>query len=219
MCNLVSKRRFKPAGNDPLLPDASPNQAPEDIIRNIVLGLPAEYDLPEVISGLFQRLGIVTSVIKGGSNSTNAERLESSSFIRRIDSQLFKSIAVPDREGNTSRRPHLTQVFYIVVLIYVTLLSRHEGPSVEVFLYRFEEIFKNEASNLGRVIVKLFRLLLAGVPFESEIFTAEMSLLVDACVTMTWSPCRDLKVTLLNFFVQDSACQGQLQELWKHRIT
>jgi hypothetical protein len=179
---------------------------------------PEDYNLSEVISDIFQQLGTVTSVIKGG-NSTNAERMESSSFISRIDSKLFKSISVPDREGNISRRFHLTQVFYIVVLIYITLLSGHEGPSAEIFLYRFEEIFKNEATNLGRAIVKLFRLLLAGVPFESEIFNSGMSLLLDDCIALDWPQWRDIKVAVLNFFVQDPACQGQLQDLWRHRIT
>lgn len=196
----------------------APNQAPENIIRDIALGLPAGYDLSEVISDIFRRLGTVTSVVRGG-NSTNAERLESSSFVGRMDAQLFRSITVPDRVGSTSRRLHLTQVFHILVLIYVTLVSGYEGPSIEVFLYRFKEIFKNEAIDLGRVVVKLFRLLLAGVPFESEIFTAEMSQLIDACVSMGWSPWRDIKVALLNFFIQDLACQGQLQDLWRHRNT
>lgn len=194
------------------------NQVPEHIIRDIALGLPTGYDLSEVISDIFRQLGTVTSVIRGG-NSTNVERLESSSFVSRMDAELFKSITVPDRVGNTSRRLHLTQVFHILVLIYVTLVSRYEGPSIEHFLYRFEEIFKNEGTYLGRVIVKLFRLLLDGAPFESAIFTAEMSQLIDACVTMGWLPFRNIKVGLLNFFIQDPACQGQLQDLWRHRNT
>jgi hypothetical protein len=218
LCNLVSKRRFNGVGYSAPAPEASPNQAPENIIRDIASALPAGYDLSEVISDIFQRLGTVTSVIRGG-NSTNAERLESSSFVSKMDAQLFSSIAVPDRVGRTSRRLHLTQVFHIVVLIYVTLLIGYEERSIEAFLYQFEEIFKNEATDLGRAIVKLFRLLLAGVPFESEIFTTQMSQLIDACVNMDWPPWRDIKVALLNFFVHDQACQGQLQDLWRHRNT
>lgn len=196
------------------------NGGPESIIQNILLGLPAGYNLPKVILEKFRRLVTVTSVVRN-TNASTAERLESSSFISRTDADLCKSIAPrlgSDKEGNTSRRHHLTQTFQLVVLIYTTLVSGYEGPTTELFLYRFEKIFKDESIEWGRVIVCLFRLLLAGVAFESDIFKTEMSLLIDTSLPMLWTQWRDVKVVLLDFFVHNPACHGQLQNLWKQRI-
>jgi hypothetical protein len=67
--------------------------------------------------------------------------------------------------------------------------------------------------------VTIFRLLLAGVAFESDSFTSELSSLIQACTKMDWLAMRDAKVALFDFLVQDTLCKGQLQDLWKNRVT
>jgi hypothetical protein len=67
--------------------------------------------------------------------------------------------------------------------------------------------------------VTLFRLLLAGVAFEADSFTSEVSSLIEACTNMDWLAMRDAKVALFDFLVQDPLCKGQLQDLWKNRVT
>jgi hypothetical protein len=62
---------------------------------------------------------------------------------------------------NRSRRHHLNQVFPNVVLLYVTFTSGYEGPTTDVFLTQFKKIFNEDSVGLGRVIVNIFRLLLA----------------------------------------------------------
>jgi hypothetical protein len=120
---------------------------------------------------------------------------------------------------NTSRRHHLNQVFPTVVLLYVTFISGDEGPIGDVFLTQFKKIFSEDSVDLGRGIVTLFRLLLAGVAFEADSFTSEMSSLIEACTKMDWLAMRDAKVALFDFLVQDPLCKGQLQDLWKSRVT
>jgi hypothetical protein len=104
-------------------------------------------------------------------------------------------------------------------LIYVAFISRYDDLSTKEFFSRFKDIFNDETVDLGRVIIKIFRLLLAGVAIESESFTAEMSALIEACTKMDWLAMRDAKVTLFDFLVEDSACKGQPQDLWKNRAT
>jgi hypothetical protein len=213
-CNLYSKRRF----SRPKPPDASLKQAPEEKVPETEPRLPPGYDMTQVLPDLFKRLGIVTSVIKGD-NATDEERLDSSTFISEMDAKLFGLRCLPDRTGNTSRRHHLNQVFPVVVLIYVTFISGHESQSADNFFSRFEDMIDDEAEAWGRSITKIFKLLLAGVAFESELFAAEMSSLIEACINMDWEAMRDVKVALFEFFVKDPACKGQLQDLWKNRIT
>jgi hypothetical protein len=120
---------------------------------------------------------------------------------------------------NTSRRHHLNQVFPTVVLLYVTFTSGYEGPTTGVFHSQFKKIFSEDSVDLGRGIVTLFRLLLAGVAFEADSFTSEVSSLIEACTRMDWLAMLDAKVALFDFLVQDPLCKGQLQYLWKNRVT
>ncbi|KAE9378982.1 hypothetical protein N431DRAFT_326830 [Stipitochalara longipes BDJ] len=213
-CNLYSKRRF----SQPRPPDASPKQAPEDKVPKSAPRLPPGYDMTKVLPDIFKGLGTVSSVINGD-DFTNEARLNSSTFINETDAKLYSLKCLPDRTGNTSRRHHLNQVFPTVVLIYVTFISNHDGPTTNEFLSRFDKIFEGNAVDLGQVFVKIFQLLLAGVPFESESFTAEISSLIEACTEMDWLAMRDTKAALLDFLVHDPACEGQLQDLWKDRVT
>ncbi len=61
--------------------------------------------------------------------------------------------------------------------------------------------------------------LLAGVAFELEVSTSEIESLIEASTKMEWEAMRDVSVALFEFFVKDPACKGQLQDLWKNRIT
>ena len=213
-CNLYSKRRF----SQPRPPDASPKQTPEDKVPKSAPRLPPGYDMTQVLPTLFKRMGTVTSVIRGA-NPTNEARLDSSTFISETDAKLYALKCLPDRTGNTSRRHHLNQVFPTAVLIYVTFISGHEGHATDEFLSRFEKLFRDEAIDLGQAIASIFRLLLAGVAYESDSVAAEMSSLIDACTKMDWLAMQDAKVALLDFLVHDLACKGQLQDLWKDRVT
>jgi hypothetical protein len=213
-CNLYSKRRF----GRPKPPDMSSKQAPEDKVPKSAPRLPPGYDMTQVLPDLFKLLGTVTSVIKGDS-STSEERLESSTFISKTDAKVSALRCLPDRTGNTSRRHHLNQVFPTVVLLCVTFISGYEGPTADVFLSQFKEIFNEDLVGLGRVIVNIFQLLLAGVAFEADPFTSEVSSLIEACTKMDWLAMRDAKVVLFDFLVQDPLCKGQLQDLWKNRVT
>ena len=113
----------------------------------------------------------------------------------------------------------MNQVIPLVVLIYVTFISRYERQSAGNFFSRFEDIIDDEAEASGKSITKIFKLLLAGVAFESELFATEIESLNEGCTKMDWEAMRDVKVALFEFFVKDPACKGQLQDLWKHRIT
>jgi hypothetical protein len=104
-------------------------------------------------------------------------------------------------------------------LIYVTFISGYKSQSAENFFSQLEDIIDDEAEAWGRSITKIFKLLLAGVAFESELFATEIESLIEACTKMDWEAMRDIKVALFEFFVKDPACKGQLQNLWKHRIT
>lgn len=213
-CNLYSQRRF----SRPKPPDVSSKQVPEDKVPKSAPRLPPGYDMTQVLPDLFKRLGNVTSVIKGDS-STSEERLESSTFISETDAKVFALRCLPDRTGNTSRRHHLNQIFPTVVLLYATFISGYEGPTTDAFLSQFKEIFKEDSVDLGRVIVNTFQLLLAGVAFEADSFTSEVSSLIEACTKMDWLAMRDAKIALFDFLVQDPLCKGQLQDLWKNRVT
>lgn len=179
--------------------------------------LPVEFDRYEVIGSIIQGLHTITIAIRADDTSAS-QNLESNAFITRINTKLSESICIQDREGSSFRQLYLFQSFHILALVYTSLVLGYEGPAAELFINRFERALDDSGTDFGIAIGNLFRLLLAGEDMSSDTFGACTSELVDAIVTMDWSSWRDVKITLLEFWVHDPACHGQLQDLWKERI-
>jgi hypothetical protein len=147
-----------------------------------------------------------------------SQNIESYAIINHINTKLHDFISTPDLEGGTYRRRYIRLSFYILVLIYTALVSVYEGPATELFIYRFEKALVDSGPDFGNTIANLFRLLLAGEDLTSDTFAVCLLELVDVAAMMEWSSWRDVKNTLLNFFVHSPACCGQLQDLWKERM-
>lgn len=209
-CNLLSKRRFTPTKYFPDLLYTATDGVPEKILR----GLPLGYDLYKELIDLFEGMHQLTSLAQSGADYI----LDKPEFLIQTEAELYKTVCLPDTEGVRSRRRHTHQSLLILPLIYMALVSEYEGPSAELFLYRFQKILLGDGACWGEAVANLFRTLLTGEPWESKLFGLQISLLVDVCTTLEWSAWRDIKNALLQFFIYDSACHGPLQESWKNRI-
>ena len=185
--------------------------------EKILAGLPNGYDLLREIANLVQGLRTLTVAIRAG-ESVHSERTGSYIFIARIDSELYRSVRSPDQAGNRSRRRYLLQSCHIFALTYVALVTGSGGTATELFLYRFENGFTVIASEMGAVAAKTFRSLLAKEDFRPQTLATTISELIDVCVTLDWSSWRDISGVLLDFFLCDPSCHGQLQQLWKERM-
>lgn len=190
---------------------------PEGVPEKILSHLPAGYDLYKELMSTFSRMHTMTSVLRSAS-STDAQRLELSDSVSRIDAALYQSICMPFTEGNRSRRRHIQQSLYILTLVYTSLVSEYEGPQTEIFIYRFEKIWDGESREWSEVIIGIFRSLLVGENLGSQVLMHQIARLIDLSVTLGWALWRHIKEVLLNYFVYDPACHGQLQELWKGRF-
>lgn len=211
-CNLLSKRRFTPRKYVPDLLYTATDGVPEKILR----GLPVGYDLYKELVVTFEGMHGLTSLVQsGGATDPGLERPE---FIVQTEAELYKILCTPDTEGVRSRRRHVHQSLLILPLVYMALVSEYEGPSAELFLLRFRNSLTGDSVLWGEAVANLFRTLLVGEPWESELLATQLSLLVDVCITLEWSSWRDIKTALLQFFIYDPACRGPLQESWKNRI-
>ncbi|KAE9369852.1 hypothetical protein N431DRAFT_485662 [Stipitochalara longipes BDJ] len=211
-CNIVARRRLVTTKYEPEL-CTTLEGVPEHMHKNI----PAGYDLYKELVSTFEGMYTMTSIIRS-KESAGTRSLAIPNSINRVDAELYRLICLPDQIGTRSRRRNLLQSLYILTLIYTILVSAYEGPATEVFLYQLEKTLPEEASNLGSALTDLFRLLLAGEAFSTDVFTWHVSQFVETCLPLSWSSWRDIKVALLGFFVQDTACQGLLQDLWKNRM-
>ena len=159
----------------------------------------------------------MTSIIRSR-DSAGIRSLAIPNSINRVDADFYRLICLPEQKGVRSRRRNIQQSLYILSLMYTILVSGHEGIDTEEFLYRLEKSLPEEASSLGNALTDLFRLLLAGETFGSDVFAWHLSQFVETCLLLSWSVWRDIKAALLQFFVQDIACKGLLQDLWKNRL-
>lgn len=211
-CNFVSKRRFSPYVYNPPLLHTNPAGVPKNILESCPVG----FDLYQALTGTFKGLEMVTSVIQSKDN-TDTEKLASAAFINETDSALYKTFLVPDQEGARGRRQYVQQSFYLLVLIYMTLISGYYGPSTELFLYRFEKAMSDKAEDWGKDVAALFRLLLMGRSIYAEDFSVCLSEFVDISVVLDWDSWRNIKLSLFEFLMYNPACHGELQILWKDR--
>ena len=164
---------------------------------------------------------MVTSLLRSGQFDTT-QRSESSTFITKIDSDLYRSIILPDQLGVRSRRGHVQQAFEILALIYTALAWMHfqnNGISTDMFLSRLKGVAVGENVEWGLTIVNFFRYLLVCEDFDRDEFSAQISSLYDVCAALGWEPWWIIKKALFDFFVYDSACEGKLQALWQRRMT
>jgi hypothetical protein len=210
---LASKRRFllTTDGHEPFRTD--PLGVPEKVVRR----LPPGFDLYEEVGSIIQGMQDMTLALRAD-NSAASRNIESNAIVESIDTKLTHSMSIPDKEGGGYRRRYILQSFQVLFLIYTTLVSGYEGPAGELFIYRFEKAMVEKGLDFGNAIANLFSLLLAGDDLASDTLAACLSELVDVAVTLDCSSWRDVRNALLNFFVYDPACYGELQDLWKGRM-
>jgi len=210
---LTSKRRFllTSDGHEPFRTD--PLGVPERVVRR----LPAGFDLYEEVGSIIQGMHDMTLAVRAD-DSAASQNIESKAIVECIDTKLTHSMSTPDKNGGGYRRRYILQSFHILFLIYTTLVSGYEGPAGELFIYRFEKAMAEKGPDFGNAIANLFSLLLASDDLTSDTLAACLSELVDVAVTLDCPSWREVRNALLNFFVHDPACHGELQDLWKERM-
>jgi len=210
---LTSKRRFllTSDGHEPFRTD--PLGVPEKVVRR----LPAGFDLYEEVGSIIQGMHDMTLAVRAD-DSAASQNIESNAIVECIDTKLTHSMSTPDRDGGGYRRRYILQSFHILFLIYTTLVSGYEGPAGELFIYRFEKAMAEKGPDFGNAIANLFSLLLASDDLTSDTLAACLSELVGVAVTLDCPSWREVRNALLNFFVHDPACHGELQDLWKERM-
>ncbi|KAH7360977.1 hypothetical protein BKA65DRAFT_196244 [Rhexocercosporidium sp. MPI-PUGE-AT-0058] len=211
-CNLVSRRRFESTE----YPDRL-HSNPEGVPVKIISSLPAGYDLYQELMCTFDRLHTMTAAIRSA-DTTDEQRLDISVALDRVDAALYESICILDTEFNRSRRRHLQESICLLTMVYTSLVSEYEGPQTEIFIYRFEKIWTGEGCEWGSIIIGIFRSLLVGEGYHSEVFMHRVLRLVDVSTKIAWAGWRHIKEVLMAFFVWDPACHGQLQDIWKDRM-
>jgi hypothetical protein len=214
-CNLIATRRFAPISQEFDIISSNPFGAPQAITR----GLPIGYDLRKYIGDLFKGLKTVATLL-WSSPADEQERVVSAAFISRVDSDLYSSVCAPEQEGNRSRRRHVLQSYHILILISTALVSkapRGAGSVINGYLDVLEIIITTESDRWGNSAIELLRFLFAGTALDIG-FDVEVKKVIDASITLRWDEWRNIKNALMAFFVDDEACEGRLQTLWKGRL-
>jgi hypothetical protein len=188
--------------------------------KNILQSLPERYDLYQHIIDVFRGLEIVKSATRSGA-CDDSKFIKSSAFVNSVDSELYRSVSLPELEGNRGRRRHIQQSCYLVSLIYVAFVSRQYSTEqlAETFIDRVHDSLFSGSRSWAMAVTSLFRLLLSGDVLDSDSFAVEISRLMDATVMLSCAAARDIKGALLDFYLHDFACEGRLQALWKRRMT
>lgn len=214
-CNLVAIRRYVPCTREFDILSTNPTGAPHAIISR----LPDGYDVRQTIADLFKGLKTVISVL-WSSVPNESQRAESSEFINRVDSELYRSICAPEQEGNRSRRRHVLQSYHILILISTTIVSRMPlgaSSDIRVCLDILEITLTTESERWGNAVIALLQLLFSGISYDFQV-EEDIKKVIDASLMLTWDEWASIKRVLLRFFVDDETCQGRLQTLWKGRL-
>jgi hypothetical protein len=164
-CNLIARRLLVSTKYEPELLYTPLDSVPETLRENI----PASYDLYKELTSTFEGMYTITSIIQSRESSATRS-LAIPNTINRVDAELYRLTCLLDQIGPRSRRRYLQQYLYILTLIYTILLSSYEEPATEALLHRFESTLAWETSSFGNAVSDLFRQLLAGEPFGSEVF-------------------------------------------------
>jgi hypothetical protein len=214
-CNLMAIRRFASPIQEFDILSSNPENAPYSVISN----LPVGYDLRNYIADLFTGLRRV-AIVLWAIVPDDTQRSESAAFVSRVDTDLYRSICAPDQEGNRSRRRYIQQSFHILILLSTALISkgpRSASSQIAGYLDVLEIIITTESERWGNHVIDLLRVLFGGHASDME-FDLNIKDVMDASITLCWDEWRSIKNALLSFFVDDTACEGRLQTLWKGRI-
>lgn len=114
----------------------------------------------------------------------------------------------------------MQQSYHILILLSVALISRDpRGVSCQIAAYLdiLDISITTESERWGTCVIELLRRLIAGNVQDLE-FDLMVKDVIDASVTLWWDEWRNIKNVLLIFFLDDEACMGRLQTLWKGRI-
>lgn len=208
-CNLVSKRRFCS-----VLSDTS------GVPQIIISSLPDRYDLMKFISSIFQGLNTINTAVQINSTvpQTVPETADSASFITTVDSELYRSVCLPDQEGNRSRRRHLIQTYQLVALIYTSAISSSSSFDAETsFLRTTHEVYEF-APSWALSILSIFIFIFSDHEIEKDGLEQEITKVIEASFELNWDDWRSIKKALLTFLLNDEVCKGPMQELWKRRM-
>lgn len=196
----------------------------------ILFSLPDRYDLRQYTRSIFYTLQTLTQLPRTDPSTSPpsypqaAPPSSAAAITATVDSELYRSICLPDQEGNRSRRRHIVQAHQILVLLYSAFLS-HFVPSsppglVQLFCSQFETVLLSQSPGCGvwgsAIAALCESVLTSGGATES--LEAEIERVFDKSMVMNWEEWRDIKQLLLDFFLNNELCTGRLQELWKTRL-
>jgi hypothetical protein len=189
----------------------------------ILYSLPNLYDLRQFITSTFYSLQALTKQHLTNPPSSTSTHLQSAPpFAAAVDSELYRSICLPDQEGNRSRRRHITQAYHTLVLLYYSFLCHLPSPLFglpQVFCSRLEAALQSPSPGSGAwgsAVATLCESLL--VSDGAGGLDAEIATVIDKSIALNWEEWRSIKQSLLNFFVNNELCEGRLQGLWKRRL-
>ena len=119
------------------------------------------------------------------------------------------------------------QAYQTVVLLYYAFIC-HVIPSspftlVQVFCSRVESLlhtYSPGCSAWGSAVSTLYKSLLVSDGAHGAVITIDgyIETVIDKSIMLSWEEWRGIKRLLLDFFVNDELCEGQLQGLWKARL-
>jgi hypothetical protein len=196
----------------------------------ILLSLPDRYDLRMFIHSIFSTLQTLTQLPRTDpptsppSQPQAAPPSSAAAITATVGSELYRSICLPDQEGNRSRRRHIVQAHQILVLLYSAFLA-HFVPSsppslTQLFCSQLETVLYNQSPGCGAwgsAVAALCESVLTSGG-ETESLDVDIDRVLDKSIVLNWEEWKDVKKALLDFFLYNELCNGRLQDLWKTRL-
>jgi hypothetical protein len=198
--------------------------------QTILSSLPDRYDLRQFIKANLYNLQTLTQLPRTDSSVSPpktpqaAAPASAAEVTAAVGSELYRSICLPDQEGNRSRRRHIVQAYQILVLLYSAFIC-HLLPSspfflIQVFCSQLETVMHSLSADCGAwgsSVAALCESLLVS-DGAAEDLVAEIERVIDKSIMLNWEDWRGIKQILLEFFVNNELCEGRLQGLWKTRL-
>jgi hypothetical protein len=169
--------------------------------QEIYDSLPAEYDLLEFVTGIFQGL----------------ENAQSSLFIEFVESGLSKSILIRSNPWNKlGRRLSIRQSHFMIALVIISFMSENRREPITSLIGRLYKALSNESDEWAAATTgSLSRILGGEVMIRKTTLYSTMVELGMRFDSISWY---NIRIRLISFFESESNCSGFLGDRWKQRL-
>ncbi|KAG4432121.1 hypothetical protein IFR05_012395 [Cadophora sp. M221] len=218
---LIGKRRFEFTSCDPTTFSQSirpPRFTPP--LNVTYKTIPKNYTLYEDLMIILEGLENATQLAQ--EIPQDPEKLQKhTSFLKNIDDDLLRTLALPSKTTNVFRRFLIEDSFRLAALIYLSGITHClvEGVlNCDLFLNHLHMKVLDASADWGHSIGMILRLLMGGGRVHSQENVYYVMQLMDLAVIMNWSAWKFVRDTLLDYLLHAEICAGVHQSLWLCRM-